>query len=65
MWVGSMDQKDRLEGELATHSCILAWKIPWPEEPSGVHVVHEVTNSRTRLSRHTVSSAHSASSGQR
>ena len=35
MWVGSLGQKDPLEGEMATHSCILAWKIPWIEEPSG------------------------------
>ena len=25
--------KDPLEEEMATHSCILAWKIPWTEEP--------------------------------
>ena len=37
MWVGSLDQKDRLEGEMATHSCILAWKIPWIEEPGRLH----------------------------
>ena len=29
-------QEDPLEKQMATHSCTLAWKIPWTEEPSGV-----------------------------
>ena len=37
MWVWSVVQEDRLEKEMATHSSILAWEIPWTEEP-----VHEV-----------------------
>ena len=32
--VGSLGQEDPLEKEMATHSSILAWKIPWTEEPS-------------------------------
>ena len=32
-WVLSLDQEDPLEKEIATHSSILAWKIPWTEEP--------------------------------
>ena len=31
--VQSLDQEDPLEKEMATHSSILAWKIPWTEEP--------------------------------
>ena len=31
--VQSLGQKDPLEEEMATHSCIFAWKIPWTEEP--------------------------------
>ena len=31
--VQSLDQEDPLEKEIATHSSILAWKIPWIEEP--------------------------------
>ena len=31
--VQSLDQEDLLEKEMATHSSILAWKIPWTEEP--------------------------------
>ena len=33
MQVQSLDQEDLLEKEMATHSSILAWKIPWTEEP--------------------------------
>ena len=36
MWethVRSLGQKDPLEKELATHSGVLAWRIPWTEEP--------------------------------
>ena len=32
-WVQSLVQKDPLEEEIATHSSILAWEIPWAEEP--------------------------------
>ena len=32
-WVQSLDGKDLLEKEMATHSSILAWKIPWTEDP--------------------------------
>ena len=31
--VRSLGQEDRLEKEMATHSSILAWKIPWTEDP--------------------------------
>ena len=31
--VQSLDQEDPLEGEMATHSSLLAWRIPWAEEP--------------------------------
>ena len=33
---GGHDQEDPLEEEMATHSSILAWKIPWIEEPGGL-----------------------------
>jgi len=33
--------------EMATHSSILAWKIPWTEELDGLHTVHGVAKSRT------------------
>ena len=34
-WVQSLGQKDPLEKGIATHFSILAWKIPWTEEPGG------------------------------
>ena len=34
-WVQSLGQEDPLEKEMATHSSILAWRIPWTEEPGG------------------------------
>ena len=34
--VRSLDQQDPLEKEMATHSSILAWRIPWTEEPGGL-----------------------------
>ena len=36
MQVASLGQEDPLEEEMATHSSILAWKIPWTEEPGGL-----------------------------
>ena len=36
-WVRSMGREDSLEKEMATHSSILAWEIPWMEEPGGLH----------------------------
>ena len=33
MWIQSLDPEDPLEEEMGTHSSILAWKIPWTEEP--------------------------------
>ena len=35
-WVQSLSQEDPLEKGMATHSSILAWVIPWTEEPGGL-----------------------------
>ena len=35
-WVQSLGEKDPLEKGMATHSSILAWRIPWTEEPGGL-----------------------------
>ena len=35
-WVRSLGQEDPLEKEMATHSSILAWRIPWREEPGSL-----------------------------
>ena len=39
IWVQSLGLEDPLEEEMATHFNILAWKIPWTEELSGLHGV--------------------------
>ena len=39
MQVRSLDQEDPLEEGLATHSSILAWRIPWTEEPGGLQSI--------------------------
>ena len=36
MQVRSLDWEDALEKEMATHSSILAWRIPWTEKPDGL-----------------------------
>ena len=37
MWVQSSGWEDPLEEDVAIHSSIHAWRIPWTEEPDGVH----------------------------
>ena len=39
MRVPSLGGKDPLEKEMATHSSILAWRIPWTEEPGGLWLI--------------------------
>ena len=39
MWVRSLDQEDHLEKGVATCSSILAWRIPWTEESSGLQAM--------------------------
>ena len=36
MWVQSLGEEDPLQEEIATHSSMLAWKIPWAEESGGL-----------------------------
>ena len=39
MWVQSLGWEDSLEEGMATHSSILAWRIPWTEEPEGLQSI--------------------------
>ena len=48
MWVLPLGQKEPLEEEMATHSSILAWKIPWAEELGRLQSMG--SQSQTRLS---------------
>ena len=54
-WVRSLGWEDPLEKEMATHSSILAWKIPWMEEPGRLQSVCGVAKSQTQLSDVTLS----------
>ena len=46
----SLGQEDPLEKAMAIHSSILAWRIPWTEEPSGLQSMGSDTKSQTRPS---------------
>ena len=48
-WVQSLGWEDPLEKEMATHSSILVWRIPWTEEPGGLQFTG-VTKRRAQLS---------------
>ena len=48
--VWSLGWEDPLEKEMAIHSSILAWRIPWREKPGGLYVVHGVAKCQTQLS---------------
>ena len=39
MWARSLGREDPLEEGMATHSSILAWRIPWTEEPGGLQTI--------------------------
>ena len=45
-WVQSLDRED-LEKEMTTHSSMLAWKIPWMEEPGGLQSMGRKESDRT------------------
>ena len=47
-WVQSLSREDPLEEEMATHFSVLAWKIPWTEEPGGLQSIG--SQSQTQLS---------------
>ena len=67
MWFRFLGQEDLLEEEMATHSSVLAWKIPWTEEPGGLQGVacgatvglqrvrHNCTCTRMHTHTHTLS----------
>ena len=67
MQVQSLGQEDPLEEEMATHSSILAWKIPWIEQPGGlqsiglkelVRMEHTHTATQTHPHPHTHTPTH-------
>ena len=52
-WVPSLGQEDPLEKGMATYSCILAWRIPWIEEPGTIHKVTKSWKQLKQLRTHT------------
>ena len=48
-WVRFLGQEDPLEKEMTTHSSILAWRIPWTEEPGGLQFME--SQNWTQLSK--------------
>ena len=52
-WVRSLDWEDPLEKGIATHSSILAWRIPWTEQPGYSPWGHKESN-RTEALTHTI-----------
>ena len=51
-WVPSLDQEDPLEEEMAPHSSILAWRIPWAEEPGRLQSMGSQRVGRDRAWEH-------------
>ena len=47
--VQSLGQEDPLEKEMATHSSILAWRIPWTEEPGRIQSTGSQSQTRLRI----------------
>ena len=53
MWVWSLGQEDPLEEGMATHSSVLAWRIPWTEEPGGLQYVRLQRVRHSWVTKHT------------
>ena len=58
-WIQSLGWEDPLEEGMATHSSILAWRIPWTEEP-GERQVHGVAKSQALLKRPSMHALHNS-----
>ena len=63
MWVQSLGQEDPLGEEMATHSNILAWEIPWAREPGGLQFVGSQRD-RTQLTHQAHTTVSGASLGK-
>ena len=53
MWVQSLGWEDPLEKGMATHSNILAWRIPWTEEPGGLQSMGLQESDMTEVTKYT------------
>ena len=52
-WVRFLSKEDPLEKEMATHSSIFAWRIPWTEEPGGLQSMGSQRFGHDRVTKHT------------
>ena len=52
MRVRSLDWEDVLEEEMATHSSVLAWRIPWTEEPGGLQSTGSQESDTIEVTQH-------------
>ena len=66
-WVQSLAQEDLLEKEMATHSSILAWEVPWMEEPDRPQSIgsHRVRHDCASEHKHMQSPAYLFLKGQK
>ena len=48
-WVQPLGQEDPLEKEMAAHSSILSWRLPWTEEPGGLQSIGSHSQTRLKL----------------
>ena len=53
-----LGQDDPLEREMATHSSVLTWDIPWTEEPGRLQSMDEIAESDTTARTHTHTHTH-------
>ena len=58
MWVRSFGWDDPLEKEMDTHSIILAWEIPWTEEPGGPQSTRSQRVGHDAVTEHTCAALH-------
>ena len=60
VWVRSLGREDALEKGMATHSSILAWRVPWTEESGGLQSTgsHRVGHDWSSLARMHASTSH-------
>ena len=53
IWVRSLGWEDPLEEGMATHSSVLAWRIPWTEEPGRQQFIGHKESDTTEVTEHT------------
>ena len=57
-WVAPLGREDSLEKEMAPHSSILAWEIPWTKEPGGLQSMRSQTAGHDRATKQQLTHTH-------